>query len=796
MSAKYIIIIFAFSFASVAGQSLLKGKITDSITKIALPGASITITAASGSAVATLTGSKDGLFKLSLPSGNYQLMISYAGYRNKTYPFVMTNAVMELPPISLCPDFKKLTVAKVVATKPFITMGPGKLTMNVAESGLSAGNDAWIMLQQAPGVQTGDDGSLSLNGKTVSVYIDGRRQYLSGEQLKIMLSALQAKQVDKLELMSNPSARYDAAGAAVINIKTIRLNKPGYNGTFTSGVGSSRYLKYNTGIDMNYRSGKVNLFGGYDYSHNANLYKPVYERVTGTNTPIYIAENEYDYRSRNNHSYKAGLDWNISKLSTFGLLVKGFVNHRGRSVTGDTKMGSIKGQADSLITTNTTGDATFSSPSVNLYYKTSLDTSGEKVLVFNADYYRYEQQWADDFFTRFTSNGASYQPSQYRRDQSPTILNIYSASADYEQPFWNGKLETGVKTSVVRTDNDVRWDVGDGSAWVKDALRTNYFKYSEDIYAGYAGYSKTFGKWETEAALRTEITKVKGHSITIDSLFTRSYQNWFPNLGVTFNPNKTNQWSLSYRKSIDRPVYSFVNPFIIFRGQFNYFRGNTNLKPMYSNSWELGYAWKSMLFINFSYTITSNTMASFYEQDNNTKIITEYYDNFASRDWYHLTVSFNKAVKKWWSTSNYISTGLMKYRYEGLPPGGSPTVYCYISSVQSLNLLKWKSRLDISGLLNLPYSTGYYRYKGYGSVNLGYTREVLKKKGSLRLNVTDLFKTNVTQKRTLYGGLESAAETSYDSRTVNLAFTYRFGKAQIRRSNRRSSIESETGRIQ
>jgi Outer membrane protein beta-barrel family/Carboxypeptidase regulatory-like domain len=778
------------------GQSFLKGRVIDSLTKVALPGATISLDNGNGKSLVSTTTNKDGNFKMSVAVGVYQLSVSFTGYKAVVRNIVVADTTLILPVIPLMLDMKNLKTAKITATKPLITMSPGKLVMNIAESGLSAGNTAWDMLQQAPGVQATDDGALNLNGKSVTVYVDGRQQYMSGEQLKNMLTAMQARQMDKLELISNPSARYDAAGGAIINIKTLRLTKPGFNGTFVSGIGSSRYIRYNTGVDVNYKTGKVNLYAGYDYSHNSNLYEPGYERVTGVNKPLYITENEMDFRKRNNHGYRMGLDWNMSKNTSLGFLLRGFKNDRYRSVTGVTNMGANKNMVDSFITANTTGDAVFSSPSLNVYFKTILDTSLQNELIVNADYYQYDKQWNDEFSIGFNAGNGSYQPTQYRRDQSPTLLDIYSLSADYSQPLWKGKLDAGMKASYVRTDSDVRWDEGDGSTWVKDNLRTNHFKYDENIHALYAGYSKAFGKWEADAALRTEITNVKGQSLTIDSTYRRNYQDWFPSLGIAYNASKNHQWSLSYRKSIDRPVYSFVNPFIIFRGQFSYFSGNTNLRPMYSNSVELGYGFKNMLYINMGYTHTSDYMLLLYTQDNATKVLAEFYGNVARRHSFNATLSFNKALKKWWNTSNYVSTALYTLRSPALVSNTSSSIYCFLNSSQSFSLLKWKSRLDISFAYNLPYNNGYYKFKAYGFMNMGFNKEIFQKKGNLRLNVTDIFKTNITRKTTLYNGLQNSLLTAYDTRTINLAFTYRFGKAAIRRAIRKSSIETETGRIQ
>ncbi|HWR33622.1 MAG TPA: outer membrane beta-barrel family protein [Chitinophagaceae bacterium] len=787
-----------FLMLSCSGQITnytIKGKIADSLSKIGLENTTISINKQNAIAREVVSG-KNGEFNVLLPPGEYQLTITHIGYKKLEKTITAENNNIQLPVYFLQTDFSKLKTVTVETKKPFITLSAGKINLNIAESAVAAGNTAWDVLQIAPGVIASDDGSLTLNGKAVTVYMDGRPTYLSGEQLKNMLSTMHVSAINKMELISNPSARYDAAGQAIINIKTKKISKKGYNGTYTSGIGASRFLKYNAGIDMNHFKNKINLFGSYDFSHNGNNYLPISQRTSRSGSNLfYITESEDDTRRRNNHNYKAGLDYSPSKNTTIGILFRSFSNHRGREVSGLTILGSQKNIPDSSIHAATTGSAVFTSPALNFFFKTSFDSS-KKELVINADYYRYNQQWNDNFLIEFkNNNGSAYKSAESRRDNSPTILDIYAVTADYTQHLKKLKLETGIKTSIIKTDNDVRWENNFGSGWVNDSLRTNHFIYKENINAGYAGISGTSKKWVWEAMLRAEQTNTEGHSVTLNSKFTRHYLDLFPSISLVNKLSKKNELTISYRKSIRRPFYSYTNPFLIYQGQYNYFQGNPDMKPGYSHSVQLIHSYNNLLFTTLSYTYEKNSIGIFYKQNDSTKTIIRYYDNYSKDQVISFTVAFSKNLNPWWMTSTNLSLMYEIPAYGEIKPKkvtGRPT----INSLNNFTLNKAGVKIEISGFCFLPYTDGFYNYKTLGYLNLGLQKDILKKKASLRLNIRDVFKTNAFAYTALYGNVDIFTKSASDSRSIQLNFNYRFGKQFANKNkNRKSAIESETNRI-
>lgn len=773
----------------------LHGKVMESVNYTSLSGATVRVSTQDDILVREILTGKDGSFNCTLKQGLYKLLISHAGYKHFIIPhLVILRSDTLLNDIKLSPEIKNLQAVRVNTKKPLISLAAGKLIMNISENGLGIGNTAWDLVKQAPGVQATDEGAVSLQGKGVTIYIDGRRSYLSGEQLKNQLTNMQGTQVDKIELISNPSVRYDASGGAVINIKTIRINKPGLNGSFNASTGYTRYLKYTAGSEINYRKGKINLSGGYDFNHNSNFYKPTNIRLVGQVSPLIITEQEEDVRKRNNNAARASIDLFINKTTSAGLMVRGYYNNRDRYVEGSTAFKSGSPVYDSLITTITKGNAVFKSPSVNLFFKTSFDSS-KKELVLNADYYRYDQEWKDNFSSAsYDSAGNMMKQGEFRFDNSPFILDIYSMTADYEQSYGKGRLQAGLKSSYINTDNNVQWEIGDGLSWQKDLQRSNYFIYREKINAAYTGYSASYKNWNIDAVLRVENTHVEGKSVTLDTIFTKNYTNLFPSLSISTDINKSNQLNLSYRKSIDRPVYNYVNPFQIYRGQYNYFQGNPNLNPQYSHALELIWIFKKMLYARLDFIHARNYITMVYKQDDATKIITQYYDNYRYADSYSASLIFSKQVNKKWYTSNWATFVYFKYSYASLTPFKStPEKFCM--SYNSFSFPSWKIKMDLTVRYSSVYSDGFLVYKSNNLVNAGVSRELDKGKLTIKLSVTDLFQSSFSMFTAIYGNVHNTINSFRDTRSVYINLFYKFGSQSLKKYTRPSKIENETKRI-
>jgi len=512
---------------------------------------------------------------------------------------------------------QNLKAVTVTGNKPFIVMKADKVVVNVSESPVAAGSDAAQVLTNAPGVVEQSSGNFELRGKKVIVLIDGKDSRLSGEELKEWLSAMPSNTIDRIELIANPPARYDARGAAVINIISARSKNFGTNGVFTAGLGSGRYGRYNGGLGLNYRDKQINIYGNYDYQYNKQYYDLYSNRTLAENAAI--VERTSDVRTRNNHSLKAGLDYDINRNSSFGVLLKGMLNYRDRDVF--TRSVKEAAGADSFSTVNTMGKARILNPSVNIYYKTKLDTSG-KQLTLNADYFRYNKTWKDDLVTHFYDPAGMQTGTPYLlMNNSPADNEIRSIAADYSQPLGKGQLEAGLKATLTTTDNDINWLQQLEKQWVTDEGKTNHFIYDENIYAAYATYSRSIKKFDLQAGLRAEQTYTKGRSLTLNQVNKRDQFNLFPSLSVMYNHSQKHQYGFSYRKSIDRYSFDVVNPFITYVSQYQYNQGNPNIRPSIGHSFEVSYVYNNELFISVNYQRFTDVPAAIFRKDTGNVVI-------------------------------------------------------------------------------------------------------------------------------------------------------------------------------
>jgi Outer membrane protein beta-barrel family/CarboxypepD_reg-like domain len=789
MKPVVIIIVNLIITLASYGQFKVSGVVVDSVTKVALANAS-----ASNTSSKPVTTNSKGQFNFNSTVGKQTISISFIGYKTLHIEKDITSDT-KLDTIFLALQINATKAVRVIAQKPLLSMTAGKITMNVAESGLSVGNTGWELLQVAPGVKATDEGSVSLNGKSVTIYIDGRPSYVSGDQLKNLLSSMPSNSIDKIELLSNPSAKYQANGAAIINIKTNKLKNYGANGTLTTVVGTSRYFRGSQNIDLNYRKNKVNVYGGVNAYKNGSINISSNNRILKTTgLPIFADEPSTNITKSYGYGLKLGLDYDITKKTSIGFLVNGGFTNRKRTGTSTSFITQQRNNFDSIITNSTFNKVSYITPSANVYLKTNFDST-DKELIINADYYQYNQNWNDDFTTNFLNQNIPYKSAENRRDNSPTILDIFSSTVDYSQSIKKAKLEAGLKTTFIKTDNNIKWESLVNNNWENDVLRTNYFIYKENVNAAYVGLTKTLKKVDVEAILRAEHTSIVGNSITLNNRFTKNYINWFPSVTTQYSVNKNNQLALSYRKSIDRPNYSYVNPFKIFRGQFNFFEGNPNMNPTFTHSVELTHTHKYVLFTTLSYNYIDQFSGVFVKQDPITKVLISFPDNYKAAQQVTLNATYSKQVKPYWFTNTAFSASYFKAEYPGITPRPSNVSYS-LGSFNSFTLKKAKIKLEIYTYGSLPFHDGFYYHGIYSNCNIAANKEILKKHGFLRMNVTNVFGVNNVESRTEIGDVYVSNRIFRDSRSVNMSFTYKFGNKNVKQAKtRRSKISSETNRV-
>ena len=694
---------------------------------------------------------------------------------------------------TVAPGQKLLKTVTVNTAKPFITQTTDKIILNIAESPLSAGSNAYEALLRAPGVMELGN-TLQFRAKTVAVWVDGKNTNLSGEDLKNMLSAMPASTVEKIEILSHPSARYDAQGGAVINIRTTKNKNYGTNGSWVAGIGTGRYVRGNTGINLNYRNTKWNIYGSYDYQNNTQYYDSHTSRLLNAGT--WVNSTEYEIRKRNNHAARIGIDYDIDKKNTIGILLKGMDNFRDRAVTNHSVLQQTNSVADSSSTVATTGAASFFNASVNAYYRHTFKAAGNEI-TFNADYFKYRKAWSDQFVTSFyDENGMAYGDPLLLNDHSPANNDVRSFSVDYVQPLKTIQLEAGAKATFTTTDNDVLWQQQQkGGDWVNDTSKTNHFIYKENIYAAYINAEKTLKKLTIRVGVRGEQTNTTGNSLTLGQLNKNNYLSLFPNIALQYRKSPKQQIGFSYRKSINRFGFDLVNPFVVYQNQYAFYKGNPGIKPSVLHSFELSHAWKSQLFTTLSYTHYNNLVAEVFVKDAASGAIINTTVNLSNAEYVDGNVMFTKTFFNKWNTSNTAGAFYAKYHAGGQNALDNGRVTAYVSSDNTL-LLPKGFKIQVSAWFYAPTVWGVNEYRSRYAVHGGASKNIWHNNATLALNVTDIFNTQENRYTVHSYSVVSSNTNKIESRYGKLVFTWRFGNTGMKGvKNRKTGVEDEKNRM-
>ena len=726
-----------------------------------------------------------------LPDGKYLLLASSVGY-NRLYSQPVDLAGQSsriLPPMVLTGSSTSLASVAVVGKRPPIEQKADRTIINVDASPSNAGSTAMDVLEKAPGVTLDKDDNISLKGKQgVTVMIDGKPTYLSATQLADYLRSLPASAIDQIELMTNPSAKYDAAGnSGIINIKTKKNKMKGFNGnlnlTHTQGV----YPKPSGSLNLNYRTGQFNFFLNAGYSHWEGFQvlqiqrKYMDDDAAQTVNSIFQQTTVMHFINPEGN-LKFGMDYYMTPKTTVGFVVSGFRNKEMDRSGSNIQLLSPGYVVDSLVYSPNTNNTSWKNGSANLNFRHTYDSSGRE-LAADLDYVRYSSV-SNQYF-----NNQTFTPDKALLDQSvltgylPSTINIYTFKTDYTRPLAKGyKLETGIKLSYVNTNNTANYyDVVNGKSDV-DTTKTNAFIYRENINAAYVTMTKQYGKkWNVQAGLRAENTNYYGHQlgngltvINNDSSFSKSYINLFPTMYLTYDANEKNTFTLNYGRRIDRPAYQDLNPFLFFLDQYTYQAGNPYLQPQYTNNVELSHTYKHWLTTTLNYSYTVNFFTETFEQSGQATIVRN--GNIGSRQNVGIAVSAMRPVTKWWTAILYANVNYNKFT--GL-------LYGQNIDVSATTLL-----LNLNNQFSFQHGwsgelSGFYRTKGVegqvivdplGQGTAAIAKKIMKDKASLKLSVRDFLYTNQTKGYINFQETDATFHNRRDSRQVAMTFTWNFGK--------------------
>lgn len=793
-----------FLFSNLSAQSnhgSIKGRVTDP-EGLAAPYANVLLVSAADSTKLVKAGLTDnnGGFELTpVVAGEYRLRVTLLGMENYfSLPFSLADQqVMEYPDIRLVQKATEVEEVKIIAEKPTLTVKPDMIVFNVDGTPNAIGNNALELLRKSPGVVVDNNENIMLLGKTgVRIYIDGKPSPLSATDLAGLLKSMQSTEIESIEIITNPSSRFDAEGnAGIINIKMKKDLSLGFNGNVTLGYAIGKYSKYNGSLAMNYRSKKINAFGSFAGNMGKSWNFMDFYRVQSGSYFDQSTEMVHDNKSQN---FRIGADYYINKKNTIGVLATGFGMTSNSSTEASTYIGLANTEGvQSVLVSNTTNDATRQNYNANLNFR--HDGGNGTILNVDADYGIY------------LNNTDSYQPNTYfdstqtnvllERNFSsyaPSTIQIRTLKTDYEHGLWGGKLGLGGKVSSVITDNTFDfYNVVNGVEEL-DTNRSNTFIYTENVNAAYANYQKQIKKWGIQAGVRVEQTNSLGELQSNDSIpaVERHYLNLFPSGGITYAPSRVHSFQLTYSRRIDRPRYDQLNPFEFKLDELTYRRGNPFLRPQYTHNIQLSHTYKYTLNTTLSYAITSDFFTEFTDT---TEVNRSYLTtmNLSTRKVATLSVSYPFSPFKWWSI--FTSASVFNVRNQadfGVGKEIDLGVTSYnVYHQQSFNLPKDFS-LQLSGFYNSPNIWGAnFRNSKFWGVEAGLSKKFLEGRGNLKLAVSDIFLGMRWSGTQTFGGLYMEGRGGWESRQFRVNFTYLFGNQQAKGGSRRKTgLEDEGNR--
>lgn len=788
------------------------GKITGKVLgneKEPLPFANVLLfTTKDSSLVKAEFTSDNGAFELTnIGAGTYWVNVTYVGLPDfNSEPFqLVSDQSLQLPDIQLVSKGVELSEVTVVARKPLVEVHPDKTVFNVEGSINATGSDAMELLRKAPGVVVDNNDNIMLSGKNgVRIYIDGKPSQLSTQDLAAYLKTLQSSDIESIEIITNPSAKYDAQGnAGIINIRMKKDKRLGANANVNLGYSVGEKQQYNGSLSGNYRNKLLNTFGSYSYYDGENInFMELYREQSGK---------FFDQRSPSgggwqSHNFKLGTDFFLNDFNTVGFLLNGHDGNSDWSNTSRSHIGRIgTSVVDSTLLAGSYSNFTRDNYNFNLNYR--FDNT--KGVVWNVD--------ADYGF--FKNDGDEFQPNEYRTGlggEGSTILRekIYSNTTanhidiatlklDHERPFLKGQLGIGAKFSYVKTDNDFNFFNVIENTPVVDPDRTNRFVYKENVNAAYANYSRQFGKFGIQGGLRLEQTNSHGDLTamkpTNDPPVNLHYLDVFPSGGVTWQAHPKHSFQLTYSRRIDRPSYQDLNPFEGRLDELTFEKGNPFLSPQYTNNFQLNHTFNSMYNTSLSYSRTTDLITRIVDidtRDTSATFIT--WKNLAEQNNLSLTFSAPVQIAKWWNA--YIN--LSGYRTHNQADFGDGKIVnlkavSFNGYAQHTFTLPHNLALEVSGWYNSPSVWGgTFKMDAMWSMDAGLQKKLLQGKGSLKVSVSDIFKTNTWSGISRFGALDMNINGGWDSRRLRVNFTYLIGNDQVKAARRRTTgLEDEKGRV-
>ncbi|GGB14907.1 outer membrane beta-barrel family protein [Mucilaginibacter rubeus] len=735
-----------------------------------------------------------------IKAGNYIIKATVVGYQkavSKSFTVPANTPHVTAPALNLHTGSTELKGVTITATKPLIERKIDRTVMNVENSVLAAGNTAMEILERAPGVTVDKDDNISLKGKQgVTVMINDKLTYLTAAQLATLLRSTDGNTIKSIEIITNPSAKYDAAGnSGIINIKLKKNTQSGTNGSITVGGAKSKYWRDNSSLNLNHKQGNLNVFTSLSRGDNKRGHDIGIDRIITDSLGNKTYFNQKSSLPSINHynNYRLGADYDLTPKHTIGFVVSGYSNSEKDLNDNRTIIGKQFGVPDSSLRTTSDIRQTYKNFALNLNDRLKLDTSGQELSI-DLDYSKFKNNSNAMYNTDyFLPDGSIQHEPQMLRNQTPSTISIYTGKADYTKPLTKTiKLEAGVKFSSVKTDNDLQAQIFSNGAYINDTTRTNRFIYTEKINAGYLNLNKQFKKFSVQLGLRAEQTRSTGNLIGSTPV-KRSYLNLFPSVFINQTINDKNEISFSYSRRIDRPGYDDLNPFVYYLDPYTYSQGNAFLNPQYTQNFELNYTYNKTINVSLGYSHTTDAITELILTEGKRSF--ETHQNLQTQTGYNVNINTPFTITKWWEGNVNATAFYLGFKSDTLA-GQKFNDGQWAFQGRTTQTFKFAGyRFEVTGDYQSSLTYGIYKIRPRYSVDMGVSKSFMEKKFNIKASCDDIFNIRRNDLSSQVVNNNFVIKQKNDTRVMRLTFTYNFGNSSIKMRQHRSGADDEKGRV-
>lgn len=780
----------------------ITGKLVDNASGKPMEYGNISVYSMKDSSIAggSISDAKGYFIVDKLKPGPYKIKIDFIGYSR----FVTTAKVNPQTPsvnigtIKLKPASTQLNEVVVSSEKPLVEFSLDKKVINVDKNIVTAGGSATDILRNTPSVSVDMDGNVSLRGSTnLTILVDGRPSMLSGSDKAAILEQIPANTIETIELITNPSAKYDPEGmAGIINIKTKKEKRDGTNGLVTLNYGT--WEKYGASLNLNRRTGKFNFYANYDYKNNDRNGKRIQDRIFYMNDTVVSI---YDINSTNesynrSHTFKGGLDYNINPMNSLSL---SGTYRMGGHPGGDFNTNKIYDYTNSLVTDykrDEVSDEKNNSIDISLGYKKKFEMKDREL---TADLY-YSSRNEDEENSYIQNNFLPvYNTPEQKSNNIGKNSNI-TFQTDYLTPLnEKSKFGAGLKYMMRSTDDDYKFNNYDTITdyFLVDTNLSNRFKYTDQVIAAYSTFSMEWKKFSFQAGLRAEQTYQFGEQKTMNQDFTNEYFSLFPSAHTSYSLPKDNKLQISYSRRINRPSIHSMNPFIDASDPLTLHTGNPYLKPEFINSYEVGHIkdWKKFSLTSSLFYKQTDNVVSRYRIIDTTGVITVMPINVAKATSYGFDFVVSTSPYKFLRLSGDFSWFKTTLDGSNLDTDLTSSIFSYNGKLNASIYLPKNFSMQLNCMFEGPSVMAQAIRKEFYTFDAGIRKDFKNKKISLSLRVSDIFNTMRFRIVTDDPSLKANMEFKRESRVAYFTLTYRINEGVKQKDRRNQDMNGGGGEI-